>query len=188
MYFTAIINRAVSIDLSLANLLYIIRDPLLIKIFLWVTMLGKWWIAGIITLVVSVIFYFKNHKKYIIPFFISVGASFLTGMAGKLVWHRPRPLEIAVYLEKSWSFPSGHAVLAVSLYGFLIYFFWKQFKRWEIRAGALFLGLLIILLIGFSRLYLGVHYLNDVLAGYMIGLFWLMLSIGLIEHKKNNPD
>ena len=174
-------------DLSLLNWLYSWRDPFLVKVFLGLTLLGKWYVVMIIMLAVAIIFYIKNYKKYIIPLFISVGGSFLTGFFGKIIWQRPRPLEVAVYLEKSWSFPSGHAILAVSLYGFLIYFLWKRFKRWEIRAGALFFGLLIILLVGFSRLYLGVHYLSDVLAGYMIGLFWLMLSISLIK-SKNDPE
>lgn len=183
MNYTDIISQAIGIDLSLANLLYVFRNPLLVKIFLWVTLLCKWFVALAIMLVVSVIFYFKGYKKYISPFFISVGGSFLTGVVGKYLWHRPRPLEMAVYLEKSWSFPSGHAILAVSLYGFLIYFFWKYFKSWGIKAGVLFFGLLIIILIGFSRLYLGVHYLSDVLAGYMIGLFWLMVSIILLNYQ-----
>src|SRR3989338_2327413 len=109
-------------DLSLLNWLYSWRDPFLVKVFLGLTLLGKWYVVMIIMLAVAIIFYIKNYKKYIIPLFISVGGSFLTGFFGKIIWQRPRPLEVAVYLEKSWSFPSGHAILAVSLYGFLIYF------------------------------------------------------------------
>ncbi len=176
-----------AIDLSLANFLYVVRDSFLVEVFLWLTLLGKWWVAASIVVAAAIIFYLKNYKKYIIPFFISVGGSFLTGMVGKYFWHRPRPMDVAVYIEKSWSFPSGHAILAVSLYGFLVYFFWKNSKKLQNKIGVLFLGLLIIIAIGFSRLYLGVHYLSDVLVGYMIGLFWLILSIGLIEHKKTIP-
>jgi len=173
----------ISIDLNLANLLYAFRDELSVKVFSLVTMLGKWYVAAVIMLAGAAIFYLKGYKKYIIPFFVSVGGSFLTGMVGKYLWQRPRPIEVAVTLENSWAFPSGHAVLAVSLYGFLIYFFWKQFKSLRIRAAALFFGLLIILLVGFSRLYLGVHFLSDVLAGYMVGVFWLLISIWLVESK-----
>ena len=180
-------GNAVSVDLNLANLLYNFRDPLLVKVFSLVTMLGKWFVVAIIMLAGAAVFYFKGYIKYIIPFFISVGGSFLTGILGKYLWHRPRPVDVAVYLEKSWAFPSGHAILAVSLYGFLIYFFWKQFQIRGIKVAAVFFGLLIILLIGFSRLYLGVHYLSDVLAGYMVGVFWLVVSIGLVEFK-TKPD
>jgi membrane-associated phospholipid phosphatase len=175
-----------SIDLSLVNWLYARRDPLLVKIFFGITMLGKWYIAMVIVLAVAIIFYLKNHKKYIIPLFVSVGGSFLTGFLGKIIWQRPRPVEIAVYIEKSWSFPSGHAVLAVSLYGFLIYFFWKYLKKQSHKILALVFGLLIILAVGFSRLYLGVHYLSDVLAGYLVGSFWLAISIVMAELKNNN--
>lgn len=183
MHYSNILSGAVSLDLSLANSLYALRDPFWVQIFLGITLLGKWWVAAIIVLATAVIFYLKDCKKYITPFFISVGGGFVTGFLAKIIWHRPRPATIAVYLEQSWSFPSGHAILAVSLYGFFIYFFWKQFKKWQIRAGALFFGLLIILLIGFSRLYLGVHYLSDVLAGYLVGIFWLVISIAVANQK-----
>ena len=180
-----VIGNAINIDLSLANLLHAFRNPLLVKIFLWITLLGNWRIVAATTLVVLVLFWLWNKKNYITPFLVSVGGSFVTSAIFKYIWHRPRPLEVAVYIEKSWSFPSGHAVLAVSLCGFLIYFFWKYFKKWENKINALFLGFLTIILIGFSRLYLGVHYLSDVWAGGLVGFFWLVISIGLVESKRD---
>lgn len=179
-----IIGNVLSVDSSLANLLAAFRNPLLVKIFLWVTILGNWRLVAVMMVVFLILFWLWNKKNYIIPFLASVGGGFITGAAGKYIWHRSRPLEVAVYMEKSWSFPSGHAILAVTLYGFLIYFFWKHLARWKNKIDALFLGLLVIILIGFSRLYLGVHYLSDVWAGYMVGLFWLTLGIGLAESKK----
>lgn len=173
-------------DLSLANSLYALRDPFWVQIFLGITLLGKWWVAAIIVLATAVIFYLKDCKKYITPFLISVGGSFITGFLGKIIWQRPRPLAVAVYTESSWSFPSGHAILAVSLYGFLIYFFWKTLKKQPHKLAVLFFGLLVIIAVGFSRLYLGVHYLSDVLAGYLIGLVWLGLSLAIVN-KKSRP-
>lgn len=188
MNYSNILSVAVKLDLSLANLLFSLRDPLWVQAFLIVTLLGKWWVAATIVLITAAIFYFKNYKKYIIPFFISVGGGFTTGFLAKIIWQRPRPAGIAVYVENSWSFPSGHAILAVSLYGFLIYFFWKTLKKQPHKITALFFGLLIIIAIGFSRLYLGVHYLSDVLAGYLVGIFWLVISIRLVENKKENKN
>ena len=169
-----------SIDLSLANWLYAWRDPFLVKVFFGLTLLGKWYVAMVIVLAAAIIFYLKNYKKYITPFFISVSGSFLTGYLGKIIWQRPRPLAVAVYADHSWSFPSGHAILAVALYGFLAYFFWKNLKKRQHKIVALIFGLLIILAIGFSRLYLGVHYLSDVLAGYLVGMVWLGISIAMV--------
>ena len=188
MSYSYIISQAISIDLCLAILLYAVSDSVLVKVFLGLTLLGKWWVAAVVVLITAAIFYLKNYKKYIIPFFISVGGSFFTGFFGKIIWQRPRPLAVAVYVEHSWSFPSGHAILVVSLYGFLIYFFWKNFKKRINKIAALFFGLLIILTIGFSRLYLGVHYLSDVLVGYLVGIFWLVISIWLVEYKKDDKN
>ena len=186
MDYTNIIGQISNIDLNFANWLYALRDHLWVQVFLMVSMLGKWWVVAVIMLAVSAIFYFKDCKKYITPFFISVGGSFITGFLGKIIWQRPRPLA-AVYIEHSWSFPSGHAILAMSLYGFLIYFFWKNSKKLQNKISVLFLGLLIIIAIGFSRLYLGVHYLSDVLAGYLAGVFWLWLSIAIVKNQKPKP-
>lgn len=183
-----VLGNVADVDLSLANLLHAFRNPLLVKIFLWITLLGNWRIVVVVMSVILMLFWLWDKKNYIIPFLVSVGGGFTTGAIAKYIWHRPRPLEVAVYLEKSWSFPSGHAILAVSLYGFLIYFFWKYFKKWKSKIDILFLGFLIIILIGFSRLYLGVHYLTDVWAGYMVGLFWLMISIGLVEAKGGDQN
>jgi membrane-associated phospholipid phosphatase len=174
-------HYAANVDLSLANLLHDFRNPLLVKVFLWVTLLGNWRIVAVMVPIIAILFWLWNKKNYIVPFLVSVGGSFVTGTVFKFIWHRPRPMDVGVYLEKSWSFPSGHAVLAVSLYGFLIYFFWKYFKKWKNKINALFLGILVIIFIGFSRLYLGVHYLSDVWAGGMVGFFWLVISIGLVE-------
>lgn len=176
-------GNAVNIDLSFANLLHTFRNPLLVKIFLWVTLLGNWRIVAATMLVVLALFWLWNKKNYIPAFLVSVGGGFITGAVFKYLWHRPRPLEVAVYIEKSWAFPSGHAVLAISLYGFLVYFFWKHFKKWKNKVNVLFLGFLVVISIGFSRLYLGVHYLSDIWAGYMVGIFWLVISIGLVESK-----
>ena len=68
-----------------------------------------------------------------------------------------------------FSFPSGHASISVAFYGFAIYIAMRFVRLWSTRINLLMLGVLIAFLIGFSRLYLGVHYLSDVVAGYLVG-------------------
>jgi undecaprenyl-diphosphatase len=106
------------------------------------------------------------------------GAALLVAML-KLHFHRIRPdLPWALVHEPSFSFPSGHSVFAVVVYGTLIYLGMRHLARvWErivvvVAAGALIFG------IGFSRIYLGAHYPSDVAAGYFVGAVWLVAVAG----------
>jgi undecaprenyl-diphosphatase len=100
---------------------------------------------------------------------------------GKIILHRSRP-DTALYIENTFSFPSGHATIAMSFYGFLTYLLIRNFSKWKRKTNIFFSGFAIIILIGFSRLYLGVHYLSDVLGGYLSGAIWLIIAISLSEY------
>lgn len=160
------------------------RSPFLVDFFWIVTLLGKWYIAGFIFLLAAAIFWRLNKKNYILPFFISVGGSTATTYLIKFLEARPRP-GAALVAESSFSFPSGHATVAAALYGFIIYFLWKNLKSDFWRWFFLIFGLVLILLIGFSRLYLGVHYLSDVLGGYLVGAVWLGIALATLRKQKN---
>jgi undecaprenyl-diphosphatase len=89
----------------------------------------------------------------------------------------------------NFGFPSGHAMSGFVFYGLLTYLIWKTDldKRYKYLIGCFLI--LFCLLIGFSRVYLRVHYLSDVAAGFCIGCAWLALSIGLMERlKKRSSD
>ncbi len=155
------------------------------NIFIFFTRLGDWQVIAGLGVVAIAVLRLLRKKREIIFFLTALISGEIIKELLKLFFHRARPdAAFALIQESGYSFPSGHAILAVALYGFLIYFFWKYFKRWKKKVDALFLGFLIIILLGFSRLYLGVHYISDVWAGYMIGLFWLTFGIGLVESKK----
>ncbi len=105
--------------------------------------------------------------------------------------NRQRPLDQLWIIVKFPGFPSGHGVVAVTFFGLLAYLtipkiqsvFWKVF--------VIILTVLIILFIGFTRVFTGGHYLTDVLAGYAVGLAWAGLSFTLIEiyfQKRKNKD
>ena len=168
-------------DIRLENLLYLFRQPLLIKIFSYITLLGQWQIALSIIIITLLLFWLWQKKNYILPFLTTVLGTEIFVFLGKLVFERPRPVDVAYFLEKSYSFPSGHAALACALFGFIIYYGWRNLKKINTKINFLFLGLILILAIGFSRLYLGVHFLSDVLGGYLLGLFWLIIGINLVE-------
>lgn len=119
---------------------------------------------------------FKFYRKALFTFVTAIGGLLLIyGM--KMFFARPRPPYPLLYKEESFSFPSGHATLSFILYGTLAYFIWLTDlpKVWKYIA-MIFL-ILLSLTIGFSRIYLRVHYPSDVLGGFCLGYSWLFLMI-----------
>lgn len=129
----------------------------------------------------------KNWKRAIEIGVIGIGG-WLINYAMKLGFERHRPADPLVDGLKNFSFPSGHATSAFIFYGLLVYLVWKSklAQVYKIIIGILLL--LFALLIGFSRIYLRVHYLTDVVAGFCIGLAWLGLAIWWMERKKEESD
>jgi len=124
------------------------------------------------------IFYFLQQKNR--WFAIRVGALALSSLSLmfllKLTFQRLRPDVPLLEKVQGFSFPSGHALMSVVFYGLLIYIAWHEIQtRWIKNLTIAFLGVL-ILLIGFSRIYLRVHYASDVIAGFAVGFGWLLIS------------
>lgn len=88
---------------------------------------------------------------------------------------RPRPEDINLVVETGFSFPSGHSMVAMAFFGLLVWLVWHHEKDHTMRLACCAGFSLIILLIGISRIYLGVHYASDVLAGFCISLAWLAM-------------
>ncbi|MBE0604190.1 MAG: bifunctional DedA family/phosphatase PAP2 family protein, partial [Deltaproteobacteria bacterium] len=171
----------VALDTRLESLLHAFRDPLPVKVFLWITLLAKSKIVLCVALLLVVVFFLWNRREFVIPLLVTVGGSALFNLLGKLAFHRQRPAGVGVYSETSFSFPSGHATTAAALYGFAAYFLWRQAATFGTRLKILFAGIFLVAAIGFSRLYLGVHFLSDVMGGYLLGLLWLIIGICMAE-------
>ncbi len=100
----------------------------------------------------------------------------------KLEFHRPRPTLFQPLLHESgYSFPSGHSLIAIVVYGLLGYFATHVLKGYGKRSLVIAVTVLIVVAIGVSRPYVQVHYPSDVLAGWTAGIPWLMTCIGLHE-------
>ena len=105
----------------------------------------------------------------------------------KICFERPRPpVDMRLVEASNFSFPSGHSTMSMMFYGFLIYFAYKFIKNKILRNVIITFLCLTILSIGFTRIWLGVHYPSDILGGFSLGLFWLSLFVVLdkIDWKK----
>lgn len=101
----------------------------------------------------------------------------------KIIVHRPRPNYNSLTYEGSYSFPSGHACISMAFYGLLIYFLCKSNISKSLKIIISVLISLLILFIGLSRVYLGVHYITDVIAGFILGIIYLIVFIKVIKNK-----
>jgi len=134
---------------------------------------------GVISVaVITVIIMMVNKKWWETLFFIiAVAGSHLFNDLLKWVFHRARPQIHPLITETGYSFPSGHSMSSIVIYGMLMFFLVLFFqKRWAKRAVIILLSLL-ILFIGISRIYLGVHYPSDVIAGFSAGGVWLVVCL-----------
>ncbi len=111
--------------------------------------------------------------------FTTAGGALLI-VALKTLFHRSRPVEKLVPAS-GYSFPSGHAFMAMMFYGIVIYLTWISTRSRVARFVVTTLGVIMILLIGASRVYLGVHWLTDVMGGYTAGFIWLVSSIFIVR-------
>jgi len=170
----------VTLDARIAHLLAVFRTPVSTKVFFWLTALGMWEVITVFALSAILILWLLRYRRYILPLLAAILGSAAFTQLGKFVFHRPRP-QAALYVEHSFSFPSGHATVAVAFYGFLTYIAMREARRWEAKVNIFFAGMAVVLLIGFSRLYLGVHFLSDVWGGYLVGALWLIAGISMCE-------
>lgn len=169
------LKKSIDIDNIFNNLLL---NDTLTNLMVIVTEFGSASFLIIITLIFG---FFLKDKKISVLILCNLLCSFLLNQLFKIVFLRPRPLNIHLLKEPGYSFPSGHSMIGLAFYGFLIYLANKKIKNKYLRISIeLFLGLL-ILSIGFSRIYLRVHYPSDVIAGFSISFAYLILYISFIK-------
>ncbi|GAB2539122.1 phosphatase PAP2 family protein [Rufibacter soli] len=172
----------VALDKQFTNFLFGLRSGWLSQLLFSVTQLGTreavFAMGGLATLV----FLVRRRYAATLVFWLIMAGVGLSVQYGKKIISRDRPQEIlAFYPEHNFSFPSGHATTAIALYGMLAYFVYRHSQKTAQRTVILILAALLILLIGFSRIYLGVHFLSDVLAGFLLGSSWVLLGVSLME-------
>jgi membrane-associated phospholipid phosphatase len=151
------------------------------EIMLFFTFLGKhtFLIPANVALIIFFLF-IKKHRWFSIKIPAIALSSLALMFILKNLFGRHRPDIPLLNEAQGLSFPSGHALMSVTFYGLLIYIIWNTFtNKWMKWILALLL-LLLIFAIGFSRIYLRVHYASDVLAGFAIGFLWLVISLYVV--------
>jgi undecaprenyl-diphosphatase len=170
-------------DLAVFDRLQSWTSPERNKFMLFITFLGNHKFLIPANLLVIFYFLFAVHQSWFSIRVLTIALSSLILMLLlKALFQRKRPLSPLLKAAKGLSFPSGHSIMAVTFYGLLLYILLHTVDIYWLKWLLIFLLVLLIILIGFSRVYLRVHYASDVLAGFIIGSFWLWISLTVLNN------
>lgn len=139
----------------------------------------------LITLAVVAWFLRQRLKTWALVFSLSVGGGMLLNVLLKNLFQRARPtFDVPILTLTSYGFPSGHTMLATTLYGALCAFIVSRVRSWFLRVVTVVVAACLIALVGFSRIYLGAHYVSDVLGAIVEGLAWVTLVLTVTHTRR----
>lgn len=170
-----------AIDQGLANALHARATPIGTTMYRIVTAFGG---SGIIAIAIAIGLFLLIRRRwsYLTVWVIALAGGGLLSLQMKTIFARPRPVFMnPILIEESFSFPSAHAMTSMITYGILAYFLWHEVRNRILRILIVFATVMLVILVGISRMTLGVHYLSDVLGGFMAGGLWLGVCIAVFS-------
>ena len=139
----------------------------------------------------TILFFVIKDKKIGISIITNLGIVTILNQIIKFIMQRPRPTEFRIIEETGYSFPSGHSMVSLAFYGYLIYLIYKYINNKHLKRTLIIILSVLTCIIGVSRIYLGVHYTSDVLGGFLISFAYLIIYIELVNKfvlEKNKDD
>ncbi len=168
-----ITNNTKRFDMAIYNFIISFRCNLFDNYFKFLTVFGN---SNVVIVVLGLmLLFFRNKKGLVLT--ISTFSSVAINSIIKHIIRRKRPSVLRLIKQGGFSFPSGHAMISVCLYGYLLYLVNKNIKNKFLRIFLTIFFLIFILSIGISRIYVGVHFASDVIAGYLLSIFILIIVI-----------
>ena len=160
------------------------RLSLLVKIIGWLTDVGGSEALVGVVIVATGFLWADKRPLFIMPLWITYVGAELTTWIGKFGFGRARPEFITGVTALSPSFPSAHATGTMAVYGFVAYAIARDLHTARHRFEVTFWAAVLIMMIGFSRIFLSVHYTSDVITGLLVGGFWLLVGFALTEYRR----
>lgn len=161
------------------------REGAPLGFFLWFTALGDTTTLIAVALTATGLLWSQRAMHYLLPLWVTIVGANMTTWIGKVAIGRPRPDFITAATALSPSFPSGHATGAAAVYGFIAYTIARRQPGAAARFDIAYWTVVLIGLVGFSRIFLSVHYASDVAGGFLVGGFWLLVGFTLAEWRNN---
>lgn len=171
-------DKIVHFDSIVISFIQGFESPTLTAIMKLFTYIGSMvYIVPLSLLILLFLYIVLKHRSELILFVAVMLGSNVLFLLLKLYFHRVRPDLHRLIEVSGYSFPSGHATNACTLYGILTFLLWRHIRTRLGRAILIILSFMMISAIGLSRIYLGVHYPSDILAGYFLSVLWLTIAI-----------
>ncbi|BAO55986.1 hypothetical protein NMS_1977 [Nonlabens marinus S1-08] len=180
-----------SYDTTISENVALYRSPYLTDYFVFVTNLGDALGYLIVFSVCTLLFYliFKNWK-YVAQLALVMVLALSSNLILKQIINRARPTAEHLVTVETLSYPSGHAMMAMAFYGLLIYLITQFNFRKAYKFLVIFTLIVLILSIGLSRIYLGVHFPSDIAGGFIAGFIWVVFCVmifNLIKIFRRDP-
>lgn len=176
-----LLDKVSVFDNKIYDLILKIKCDPVTYFFKTITMTCSTWFVMLVTAIIMI---FSKNKKKTFYIGLNVVLCFLLNQAFKMIFTRERPVGINLINENGYSFPSGHSMMSVAFYGFLAYMYLHSKRSRKNRLLVIISFILLALLIGTSRIYLGVHFASDVLAGFALALAYLILYVTIFYNEK----
>lgn len=170
------------VDFEVARWFHAHRNPVLTKFMLFISDIHS--VLGIIlwSMLTALIFIWKKDWYWLLGLAVSVGGGMLVNVLVKYAFHRARPsVDEPLLTLMTYSFPSGHTAGSMLFYGVLTAYLVCHVRFWRWQIPIVTIAVLMVVIVGISRMYLGVHYLSDVLAAIAESIAWLALSLTAIS-------
>ena len=168
-----VIKKDLYIDEYVYSLISKLRSSDMTNIIKIITNIGGTIIITVVTILS--LFIFRNKKINICIILNLLGIFILNNVLIKNIIARGRPSGINIIEENGYSFPSGHTAISTVVYGYLIYLIYNYVSNKKLKYVLISILSIIILVVGLTRIYLGVHYTSDVLGGYLLGISYLIM-------------
>jgi membrane-associated phospholipid phosphatase len=169
-------------DVQLSNWSHAHTSPLLTKMMLVATSFGSTVLVTFIAVVLGLFLLSRRQFYWLLALVLTVPGGGLLNRLLKYMFHRPRPhFQDPILKLTSYSFPSGHTMIATVLYGVIAAYVFTQTTDWRWRVLSIVSAAFLIALVACSRIYLGAHYLSDVLGAMAEGLAWLSLCLTMVH-------
>ena len=177
------------VDLKIAYWFHAHANPLLTEFMLFITKLHSVLGITILSVLTGLVFIWKKEWYWLLGLAVSVAGGMLVNVLVKYAFHRARPsFDDPLLTLTTYSFPSGHTAGSMLFYGVLTAYLVCHIRSWPWRTPVVVFAVLMVMVVGISRMYLGVHYLSDVLAAVAESIAWLALSLTTISILRRRKE